>query len=124
MTKLNSIRLELARDHEFPEGSRSRGYDLIAPLDDHGHLDKDAWKQSRDRCRVKRFWPGEPDEIGRLVHKAGGVWAFDYDPKSNANDEQGFKLDKHLFKPGEYVSFREHDGITRTFRIVSVVELD
>jgi hypothetical protein len=62
--------------------------------------------------------------IGRLVRNTGGVWAFDYVPKSNTDDELGFTLDKHLFKPGEYESFREHDGITRTFRIVSVVELD
>jgi hypothetical protein len=27
------VRLELARDHDFPEGSRERGYDFIASLD-------------------------------------------------------------------------------------------
>jgi hypothetical protein len=31
---------------------------------------------------------GQPDEIGRLVHRRGGVWAFDYDPSSNADDEK------------------------------------
>lgn len=124
MTKLSNIRLELARDHEFPEGSNSRGYNLIAPLDARAHLDLDAWKKVRDKCRVKRFWAGQPDEIGRLVHRRGGVWAFDYDPRSNADDENGFKLDKHIFKPGEYVSFLERDGVTRAFRVVSVVDLD
>ncbi len=29
---LRQVRLELARDHEFPNGSRERGYDFIAPL--------------------------------------------------------------------------------------------
>jgi hypothetical protein len=124
VTKLSSIRLELARDHEFPEGSNSRGYELIAPLDPHGHLDQDAWKKVRERCRVKRFWDGQPDEIGHLIHKRGGVWAFDYDPKSDADDETGFKLDKHIFRPGEYVSFRERDGVMRTFRVRSVIELE
>jgi len=122
LTKLSSIRLELARDHEFPEGSNSRGY--IAPLDPQGHLDLDAWKKAREGCRVKRFWHGQPDEIGHLVHKRGGVWAFDYDPKSDADDETGFKLDKHIFKPGEYISFRERDGVMRTFRVRSVIELE
>jgi hypothetical protein len=124
LTKLSNIRLELARDQEFPEGSRSRGYQLIAPLDPLGRLDQVAWKKMRDKCRVKRFWAGQPDEIGHFIHKRGGVWAFDYDPKSEADDEAGFKLDKHIFKPGEYISFQERDGVMRAFRIVSVVEMD
>jgi len=33
---LRRVRLELARDHEFPNGSRERGYDFIAPLDGPG----------------------------------------------------------------------------------------
>ena len=28
----NKIRLELARDHDFPDGSRERGYEFSAPL--------------------------------------------------------------------------------------------
>ena len=28
----NKIRLELARDHDFPDGSRERGYEFTAPL--------------------------------------------------------------------------------------------
>lgn len=121
---LKRIRMELARDHDFPTGSRERGYDLIAPLDDTGHLLADEWRKSRERCRVRRFWHGEGDEMGRLVHRRGGSWAFDYDPTQTADDEPGFKLDKHRFAPGEYVSFKEHDGHMRTFRIVSVVDFD
>lgn len=121
---LKRIRIELARDHDFPQGSREHGYDLIAPLDDDGHLVAEEWKKNRDRCRVRRFWRGEGDEIGRLVHKPGGTWAFDYDPKNTSDDEPGFKLDKHRFLPGEYVSFKEHDGKLRTFRIMSVMDED
>jgi hypothetical protein len=121
---LKQVRLELARDHDFPSGSRDRGYDFIAPLDDQGHLDVAEWKKTRDRCRVRRFWPGMPNEIGHLVHKPGGVWAFDYDPKSKADDEPGYKFDKHRFVPGEYVSLTEHDGVQRTFFIKAVVDLD
>jgi len=120
---LKRIRLELARDHEFPEGSRERGYDLIAPVDDNDHLVAEEWRKERDKCRVRRFWAGE-EEIGRLVHKRGGTWAFDYDPKAEEDDEPGFRFDQHRFAPGEYVSLTEHDGVMRTFRIVSVVEMD
>lgn len=119
---LKRIRLELARDHDFPEGSRHHGYEFVAPLDEEGHLAARSWRAQRDLCRVTRFWGDEPQEVGHLVHKRGGTWAFDYDPAQESDDEPGFKLDKHRFAPGEYVSFREHDGKLRTFRVVSVLD--
>jgi hypothetical protein len=121
---LMRIRLELARDSDFPNGSRERGYEFAAPLDDNGRLVASEWKHHRDRCRVRRFWPGQPTEIGHLVHKPGGAWAFDYDPAKNSDDEAGFKLSSHTFAAGEYVSFKEHDGKLRTFRVASVSDLD
>jgi hypothetical protein len=120
---MKRIKLELARDHEFPEGSRERGYEFAAPLDENGHIVHDEWKKQRERCRVIRFWPGEDREVGRLVHRGGG-WAFDYDPKSTDDDAPGFKFDRHRFVPGEYVSIKEHDGVLRTFRVVQVRDLD
>lgn len=122
---LRRVRLELARDHDFPEGSSERGYDFIAPLDDNGHLVADAWKALRERCRVRRFWPGEREEVGHIVHKPGGAWAFHYDIHGDpAHDETGFHLDTHVFKPGEYVSVKEQDGVMHTFRVVSVRPVD
>ena len=120
---LKRVRLQLARDHDFPEGSRERGYEFIAPIDDDDHLAAKEWNQKRDKCRVRRFWAGT-EEHGHLVHRPGGTWAFDFDPKTKEDDEPGFRFDKHKFAPGEYVSLKEHDGIMRTFRIVSVVEMD
>ena len=121
---LKRIRLELARDHDFPNGSRDHGYEFAAPLDDDGHLDAAEWRNSRDRCRVKRFWGKQPIEIGHLLHRRGGSWAFSYDPKRQDDDEAGFKFDKHNFVPGEYVSITEHDHVQRTFRVLSVIDLD
>lgn len=121
---LRRIRLELARDHEFPNGSSRHGYDVIAPLDDTGHLDPAEWRKARERCRVKRFWQGEADRLGHLVHRPGGSWAFDYDITRRDDDEPGYKFATHRFAPGEYVSIREPDGTLRTFHIRSVVDLD
>ncbi|MFM2422049.1 MAG: hypothetical protein RL291_579 [Pseudomonadota bacterium] len=121
---LKRIRIDLARDHDFPNGSTRHGYEFAAPLDDKGHLIAAEWSKARERCRVRRFWAGQPDEIGRLVHKRGGTWAFDYNPKTDNDDEPGFKFDKHAFIPGEYVSITEHDGRMRTFRVSSVQDLD
>ena len=122
---LKRIRLELARDHDHPEGSRNHGYDFAAPLDEDGHINAESWRKTRDRCRVRRFWAGEDDRVGHLVHKPGGAWAFHYDIRGkSADDESGYRFDHHVFKPGEYVSLTEHDGVLRTFRVVSVMDLD
>lgn len=122
---LKRVRLELARDHDFPDGSHERGYDFIAPIDDAGHIVVDDWRALKDRCRVRRFWADEPDEVGHIVRKPGGSWAFHYDIHGHAdNDEAGYRFDKHVFRPGEYVSIREHDGMLRTFHVRSVVETD
>jgi hypothetical protein len=64
---LNEIRLELARDHDFPDGSPERGYEFTAPLGEDGRISEGDGKTNRNRCRVRRFWNGEPDEVGHLV---------------------------------------------------------
>jgi len=122
--RLRRVRLNLARSKEFPEGSREHGYDFVAPLTDDGHLDTALWKQSRERCAVRRFWKGEADEHGLLVHRAGGpdgaTWTFDYDPNADDDDEAGFRFGDHAFQIGEYVSIRDEDGELLTYRVTSV----
>src|ERR1700676_2762198 len=120
---LNRILLTLARSKDFPDGSSRHGYDFIAPLDPQGHIDPILWKKYRDYCRVRRFWAGEDDQVGRLVHKPGGGeharWVFEYDPGRD-DDEAGYKLGEHAFLPGEYVSISGKDGKLQTFRVISV----
>jgi hypothetical protein len=117
---LKTIRLELARSKEFPEGSSDHGYLLRAPLLTDGHLDAAAWKTQRDLCSVRRFWGGDEEERGQLIHTAGRRWAFSYVPGDDADDEPIFRLDSHVFRPGEYLSITEHDGVERTFRVAHV----
>ncbi len=121
---LMRVRLELARDHDFPSGSPERGYDFAAPLDGDGHIDAAEWKENRKACRVVRFWAGTPDEVGHLVRKPGGSWAFHYDIHGDPDDDEaGYRFGTHAFKPGEYVSIKEHDDQLRTFHVVSVRDL-
>jgi hypothetical protein len=118
---LSIVRLELARDKDYPEGSSANGYEVVLPLTADSHIDTEAWRKHRDRCRVRRFWDGEADEQGHVVHRPGGTWVFHYDLKGDPDeDEPGYKFDSHVFRTGEYVSLREQDGEMRTFRIVSV----
>lgn len=116
---LRKIRLELARNREFPNGSPAHGYEFVAPLDPDGHFDAEEWRQSRQKCSVRRFWPGEDDACGRLIHR-GLRWAFHYDGEDPDDDEPIFKFDRHTFREGEYVSITEHDGALRTFRVAHV----
>jgi hypothetical protein len=123
--ELKSIRLNLARSKEFPAGSAQHGYEFVAPLDHNGHIDPVLWRKYRDLCRVRRFWPGSDDEVGRLVHKPGGAehasWAFHYDPAADEDDEAGYRFGTHVFAPGEYVSIKDHDNDEfHTFRVASV----
>ena len=118
------IRLNLARSKEFPQGSPRHGYEFVAPLNPNGHIDDVQWKKDRAHCRVRRFWEGEDDEIGFLVHKPGGPehgrWVFDYDQTAEDDDESGYRFGAHVFQPGEYVSIRNEDGEMHTFQVVSV----
>lgn len=117
---LMKIRLELARNKEYPLGSRNHGYELVAPLTGDGHLDTASWQKMREHCTVRRFWPGEPDERGRLQLK-GSRWVFSYAPGDD-DDEAIFRLGGHVFRQGEYISITEHDGEQRTFMVVQVTD--
>lgn len=120
---LKKIRLELARDHDYPEGSRNYGYEFAVPLDESGHIDVEAWHREREHCRVRRFRPGEKDDIGHVLHRPGGSWAFHYDIDSDdEDDESGYRFANHAFVPGEYVSVKE-EGQLRTFRVVRVADV-
>ena len=122
---LRRVTLTLARCPDYPDGSAGRGYEIVAPLGPGGHLDAALWRAIRDHCRVLRFWTGEPDRHGRLVRRAGGeggaTWLIDYDDRTTADDEPGYRLGAHAFVPGEYVSIREvDDAAYRTFMVARV----
>lgn len=117
------IRLNLARSKEFPSGSSHHGYEFVAPLNRNGHIDAALWQSHRENCAVRRFWQGEDDQEGRVVHKPGGQeharWVFDYDVNTTDDDEAGYRFGAHVFKPGEYVTI-SHQDQPHTFRVVSV----
>jgi hypothetical protein len=116
------IHLELAREKGYPAGSRQIGYNIIAPLDSEGRIDAELWRRHRAACSVVRFRPDEDRDIGHLVHRPGGSWAFHYDIQGDEDDEVGYRFQDERFVPGEYVSISEDDGL-HTFRVVSVEPL-
>ncbi|MBZ6078801.1 hypothetical protein [Microvirga puerhi] len=120
---LQHITLHLARTRDFPEGSAFHGYEITAPLDAAGHLDQEEWRSKRAHCHVRRFWLGERDQIGLLVHRPGGAggatWVIDYNRDRMDDDEAGYRLGTHTFLVGEYVSIRDAEGDVNTFKVVS-----
>ena len=121
---MKQIRMELARDQDFPQGSRLHGYTLIAPLDNMDRIDAAEWKANREKCRVTRFWGSDEHEVGHLVRKPGGAWAFHYDIHGNEDDDDtGYRFGDERFRPGEYVSIREQDGEMRTFRVITATDV-
>jgi len=116
---LHKIRLELAREKGFPEGSRLIGYTFVAPLKADGKIDPELWAKHRESCRVVKFRPDEKDEVGHLVRRPGGSWAFRYDITGTDDDEAGYRFGDENFVVGEYLSIREEDDL-HTFRVISV----
>lgn len=116
------IRLELAREKAHPQGARDFGYTFVAPLDASGRIEPALWSKHRDACRVIRSRPHEQDEIGHLVRRPGGSWAFRYDVSGHSDDEAGYRFDDERFVIGEYVSVRENDDM-HTFKVISVAPL-
>jgi hypothetical protein len=119
---LKKIRLELARDEDFPAGSADHGYEFVAPLNEDGRIDAGEWQEKRNKCRVVRFWGTAEREHGQLVRKRGGAWAFHYQESGDidVDDETGYRFADHAFRRGEYVSIREDDEEMRTFHVVQV----
>lgn len=118
---LKTVRLELARTKDHPDGNPNHGYEFHAPLTDDGHLDESAWSDSKELCSVRRFEDDLEDEHGVILHLSDGRWVFSYEPGDD-DDEPIFRLSTHRFDIGEYISITEHDGEQRAFKVVSVVD--
>lgn len=117
---ISHIVLELAREPAHPEGDRDHAYHLYMPLTADRRIDAAAYRAESGLCHVRRQRPGEPEARAQVVHGPGGRWSFDYDDASTRDDEAGFRFAAERFVVGEYVSIREDDGKTHTFRIASV----
>jgi hypothetical protein len=119
---LMAIRLELGRSQDTPSGDRRHGYEFIAPLDQHGHLDATEWSTKKDKCGVRCFRPAQTDRKGMLRHVGRG-WKFDYIPGRTDDDEPIFHLDQHVIAPGLYISIMEEDGVQRPFKVAAVTRV-
>lgn len=122
---LYRITLRLARNPgtEFANGDDRHGYTLVAPLDAKGLLDEAVWKANRDRCSVRHFSPELPAPRDGLLKRRGDNWYFDYEAGVSEDDEPVFKLGRHPFRVGEYVTVTDEDDRPLTYAVKDVVGL-
>jgi|EndMetStandDraft_2_1072991.scaffolds.fasta_scaffold191195_2 hypothetical protein len=113
------VRLLLAREHAHPQGSQQHGYDLVLPLDNLGRIDDGLWRAHHDLCRVVHYRADEEHDVGHLIRRPAGQWAFHYDIKGDEDDASGYHFSDEHFIVGEYVSIVEEDG-SHTYRVVTV----
>ena len=111
------IRLELARNPDFPQGSDRHGYEFVLPLLGDGRLDRKSYDKTPELCTVHRFWPGEGDTVGEILHTDRQRWVFSYAPNAG-DDEPIAHFADQVFRLGEYMSVREPNGHQHTFKIV------
>ena len=116
---LYRVHMTLARNEDFPNGSRDHGYEMVVPLDKEDMLDAEDWKVHSKECSVRRFWGDDEVQLGLLRHIGRG-WTIDFDLSTPSGDEPFFKLDRHKITPGEYLSVKDQDGEMRTFHIETV----
>lgn len=112
-----TIRLELARNRDFPEGSRHHGYLLHAPLARDGRLDLKAYETERNRATVEEFWGDKDPKRGRLIPRNRHLWCFSF---GKDDEEPIFHFGDHCFAPGEYLTVRDLSGADLTFRVTTV----
>jgi len=119
MMSLKKIRMELARGPEFPQGNANHGFELVLPLGADGGIDAAAHGRDPLVCSAVRFWGSQEDQHGLLIQTDDGGWAVSFEI-GEADDEPIHDLERHRFAVGEYVTLRERDGVSRTFRVVGV----
>lgn len=112
------IRAELARSHQYPEGSHRHAYEFTLPLDDAGRFDQKSHKKGMQLCTVHRYWEGEGDAVGELLHIAPAKWVFSYDEDEGEDTLPHFT--SRIFREGEYLSVVSESGTEHALRIVKV----
>lgn len=115
-----TIRLELAQTDEHPSGSAGRAYLIRLPLNAAGAVDQDALDERPTQATVRRFWPSEPDQSGR-VERCGAGWALRC--RGARSPDRVALLESDVIAPGGQVTITQSDGTRLPFRVASIRQL-
>jgi hypothetical protein len=115
-----SIRLELGRTPDFPQGSASRAYLLRLPLGPDGNIDEQAVGQLPEQATVRRMWPSQPDLSGHLI-RLGERWAF-LAGRNGKGSVVVSEIDPEPISEGALLTLREN-GEALPFRVAKLADL-
>jgi len=115
------VRLELAVNPDYENGSDKCGYMLQLPLTEDYFIDEAAYEKHAERFKVTRYWENEPERSGRLVRKWKHTWHLEY---TNNEIEPIFQLDKERLVLGEFIDIRDHGNRMHVFKIVSLSSME
>lgn len=115
-----TIRLELAQTDEHPSGSAGRAYLIRLPLDAAGAVDQCALDERPAQATVRRFWPSEPDQCGRVERGETG-WVLRCD--GGRSPDRVALLESDVLEPGRKVTITQPDGTRLPFRVASIRHL-
>jgi hypothetical protein len=115
-----SIRLELGRTNDFPNGSASRAYLLRLPLTEEGAIDEQAVIRMPEQATVRRMWPSQPELSGHLV-RLGERWAF-LAGRNGARKVLYSELQAEPFSEGAMLTLHEN-GEALPFRVAKLSDL-
>ena len=116
---MKTIRLELARNTDNPEGNPSDAYDLHAALTAEGKIDFAG--ADAQLMTFARYVPGNPVAHGQLVKTDSGAWAFSYEAGDD-DDEFIFGLESHDLSVGNYLTVVQDGRDEHVYRVVAVTD--
>ncbi|MBV1691936.1 hypothetical protein KRR38_30790 [Novosphingobium sp. G106] len=116
-----TIRLELARTEDHPEGSSRHIYILHLPLSEDGMIDETELGHQRGQATVRKHWGEDHPRNGYVVRTPAG-WALSYE-RGPDDDETLFHLENHSLKVGEYITVADTDGVLWPLRVVTSLAL-
>lgn len=116
---MQTVRLELARNADNPDGNPNDAYELHTPLRGDGRIDSgDADEQL---MTFARHLPGTPVVHGQLVRTESGDWAFSYEAGED-DDEKIVGLESHDLSVGNYLTVVQDGADEHVYRVVSVAD--
>ncbi|MFT5487366.1 MAG: hypothetical protein ACI9JL_003109 [Paracoccaceae bacterium] len=117
--KMKTIRLELARNADNPEGNPGDAYELHSNLSADGKVD--VAHTDTQLMTFARFLPGQDVVHGQLVKTDEGPWAFSY-VAGDDDDERIVGLEHHEMISGNYVTVIQDNRHEHVYRVTSVAD--
>ena len=112
------VHLDLAPEHELPEGSANDRYTLLLPLGPDGRILETEARRHPHHCRVSRIDPAGGITRGLMRPGPDRHWRFDF----GETEEAGFRFGEERFAPGQYVVvLRGQDH--HTYKVVALQPL-